>query len=92
METDDDAGRRGLGLGTVSFAVCFAAWGLISALAPRSARSSVLSASQTALLVAVPVSDGSCEFMSRATGTLGWSAAGLSWVGSSASLSLTAPP
>ena len=44
-----------LGLGTVSFAVCFAAWGLISAFAPRFRESFHLTATQTAFLVAVPV-------------------------------------
>jgi NNP family nitrate/nitrite transporter-like MFS transporter len=44
-----------LALGTVSFAVCFAAWGLISAFAPRFRELFQLTASETALLVAVPV-------------------------------------
>jgi NNP family nitrate/nitrite transporter-like MFS transporter len=44
-----------LALGTVSFAVCFAAWGLISAFAPRFREMFHLSATQTAFLVAVPV-------------------------------------
>ena len=44
-----------LALGTVSFAVCFAAWGLISAFAPRFRELFHLTASETALLVAVPV-------------------------------------
>jgi MFS transporter, NNP family, nitrate/nitrite transporter len=48
-----------LGLGTVSFAVCFAAWGLISAFAPRFREAFHLTATQTALLVAVPVLLGS---------------------------------
>jgi NNP family nitrate/nitrite transporter-like MFS transporter len=42
-------------LGTVSFTVCFAAWGLISAFAPRFRQQFHLSATQTAFLVAVPV-------------------------------------
>src|SRR5499427_6867730 len=46
---------RHLLLGTVSFTVCFAAWGLISAFAPRFRQKFHLSATQTALLVAVPV-------------------------------------
>ena len=46
---------RHLALGTISFTVCFAAWGLISAFAPRFRDVFHLSASQTALLVAVPV-------------------------------------
>src|SRR6516225_11172025 len=48
-----------LALGTFSFAVCFAAWGLISAFAPRFREAFHLSATQTAFLVAVPVLLGS---------------------------------
>ena len=44
-----------LALGTVAFAVCFAAWGLISAFAPRFRETFHLTATQTAFLVAVPV-------------------------------------
>jgi NNP family nitrate/nitrite transporter-like MFS transporter len=47
--------KRHLFLGTVSFTVCFAAWGLISAFAPRFRQQFHLSATQTAFLVAVPV-------------------------------------
>ncbi len=47
--------RRQLALGTLSFAVCFAAWGLISAFAPRFRSLYHLSTSQTAFLIAVPV-------------------------------------
>src|SRR5262245_61814130 len=50
---------RHLALGTVSFAVCFAAWGLISAFAPRFRELFALTATQTAFLVAVPVLLGS---------------------------------
>jgi NNP family nitrate/nitrite transporter-like MFS transporter len=50
---------RPLILGTLSFAVCFMAWGLISAFAPRFREMFSLSATQTALLVAVPVLLGS---------------------------------
>jgi NNP family nitrate/nitrite transporter-like MFS transporter len=42
-------------LGTVSFAVSFAVWGLISAFAPRFREMFSLSATQTAFLVAIPV-------------------------------------
>lgn len=48
-----------LTLGTFSFAVCFAAWGLISAFAPRFREVFHLTATQTAFLVAVPVLLGS---------------------------------
>ena len=51
--------RRHIALGTISFTVCFAAWGLISAFAPRFRDAFHLSASETALLVAVPVLLGS---------------------------------
>lgn len=44
-----------LTLGTISFAICFAAWGLISAFAPRFRELFHLTATQTAFLVAVPV-------------------------------------
>ena len=44
-----------LTLGTISFAICFAAWGLISAFAPRFREAFQLTATQTAFLVAVPV-------------------------------------
>src|ERR1700740_278066 len=44
-----------LALGTFSFTVCFAAWGLISAFAPRFREEFHLSATQTAFLIAVPV-------------------------------------
>ena len=50
---------RALILATVSFAMSFAAWGLIGALAPVFTDLYQLSASQTALLVAVPVLLGS---------------------------------
>ncbi|MEP6716901.1 MAG: MFS transporter, partial [Terriglobia bacterium] len=48
-----------LGLGTTSFAVCFAAWGLIAAFAPRFRDTFHLSATQAAFLVAAPVLLGS---------------------------------
>ncbi len=44
-----------LALGTFSFTACFAAWGLISAFAPRFREEFHLSATQTAFLIAVPV-------------------------------------
>src|SRR5215213_7188748 len=50
---------RHLALATLSFAVCFAAWGLISAFASRFREIFSLSATETALLVAVPVLLGS---------------------------------
>jgi NNP family nitrate/nitrite transporter-like MFS transporter len=48
-----------LALGTISFALCFAAWGLISAFAPEFRKIFQLSATQTSLLVAAPVLLGS---------------------------------
>jgi NNP family nitrate/nitrite transporter-like MFS transporter len=50
---------RPLVLATLSFALSFAAWGLVSGLAPTFAGLYRLTASQTALLVAVPVLLGS---------------------------------
>ena len=50
---------RNLGLATISFALAFAAWGLISAFAPGFRAQFGLSAQQTAFLVAVPVLLGS---------------------------------
>jgi MFS transporter, NNP family, nitrate/nitrite transporter len=44
---------------TVSFAICFAAWGLISAFAPEFRSELGLTAQSTAFLVAVPVLLGS---------------------------------
>lgn len=44
-----------LTLGTLSFVLCFAAWGLISSFAPRFRQMFHLTATQTAFLVAVPV-------------------------------------
>src|SRR5437868_4482746 len=53
------ANHRHVALGTMSFTVCFAAWGLIGAFAPRFREAFHLSASETAFLVAVPVLLGS---------------------------------
>ena len=50
---------RALVFATVSFAISFAAWGLVGGLAPIFTDLYQLSASQTALLVAVPVLLGS---------------------------------
>ena len=55
MGYPQDSQKRHLLLGTVSFTVCFAAWGLISAFAPSFRQQFHLSATQTAFLVAVPV-------------------------------------
>jgi MFS transporter, NNP family, nitrate/nitrite transporter len=50
---------RNLAYGTISFAICFAAWGLISAFASEFRRELGLTAQSTAFLVAVPVLLGS---------------------------------
>jgi MFS transporter, NNP family, nitrate/nitrite transporter len=50
---------RNLVLGTISFTICFAAWGLISAFAPAFRAELHLNASAAALLTAVPVLLGS---------------------------------
>ena len=47
--------RWPLALGTLSFAICFAAWGLVSASAPYLRGTFHLSGFQTAFLVSVPV-------------------------------------
>ncbi|HEY6970658.1 MAG TPA: MFS transporter [Candidatus Angelobacter sp.] len=46
-------------LGTISFTICFAAWGLISAFAPQFRKLFELTPSQSAVLVATPVILGS---------------------------------
>ncbi len=51
--------RRHLALGTISFTLSFAAWGLIGAFAPRFRDAFHLTESQTALLIAIPVLLGS---------------------------------
>ncbi len=55
MASGTPSSRLQLALGTASFAICFAAWGLISAFAPRFRETFHLTATQTAFLVAVPV-------------------------------------
>lgn len=56
MSTDGAApSRRHLALATVSFTVCFAGWGLVGAFGPVLRQRFALSATQGALLVAVPV-------------------------------------
>jgi MFS transporter, NNP family, nitrate/nitrite transporter len=55
LEESQNLQKRHLLLGTISFTVCFAAWGLISAFAPSFRQEFHLSATQTAFLVAVPV-------------------------------------
>lgn len=50
---------RNLALGTVSFALCFAAWGMIAAFGPAFRAELHLNARSSALLVAVPVLLGS---------------------------------
>ena len=55
----DATSARPLALATISFAVSFAAWGLVGGLASVFAGLYSLTASQTALLVAVPVLLGS---------------------------------
>ena len=51
-ENPESTQSKHLLLGTVSFTVCFAAWGLISAFAPHFRQQFRLSATQAALLVA----------------------------------------
>ena len=49
------ANTRHVALGTISFTICFAAWGLISAFAPRFRSMLHLTTAETAFLVSVPV-------------------------------------
>lgn len=55
----NSAATWNLAYGTLSFAICFAAWGLISAFAPAFRQELGLTAQTTAFLVAVPVLLGS---------------------------------
>lgn len=57
--SETPSNSRHLALATVSFAVSFAVWGLISAFAPRFRELYSLTGTQTALLVALPVLLGS---------------------------------
>jgi MFS transporter, NNP family, nitrate/nitrite transporter len=61
MTVAHDSGRanKALALATISFALSFAAWGLVGGLASTFAEFYQLTASQTGLLVAVPVLLGS---------------------------------
>jgi len=59
QDSTHDSARRPLILATISFLISFAAWGLIGGLAPTFTALYQLTASQTALLVAVPVLLGS---------------------------------
>jgi NNP family nitrate/nitrite transporter-like MFS transporter len=65
MQRDPMTGKRQarlglhLALATAAFALCFAAWGLVSAFAVRFRERLGLSATETALLVAIPVLLGS---------------------------------
>src|SRR5512145_762722 len=53
--TRDSGLARHLSLGTISFGICFAAWGLVSAFAVRFRERLQLSGTETAFLVALPV-------------------------------------
>ena len=53
--SDEQATGRHIALATVSFAVCFMAWGLVSAFAAWFRERFALTATETALLIAVPV-------------------------------------
>ena len=64
-ENPQSAQSKHLLLGTLSFTVCFAAWGLISAFAPHFRQQFHLSATQTAFLVAVPVLLGALARLQR---------------------------
>lgn len=59
MTTSHSSPGRHLFLGTISFALCFCAWGMIAAFAPQFRVELGLSATQASLLVATPVLLGS---------------------------------
>ena len=59
MQASEQSATRQLTLGTISFALCFCAWGLIGAFAPGFRAEFSLSATQTSLIVATPVLLGS---------------------------------
>lgn len=59
METSADSSKTQLTLGTISFAICFCAWGLVGAFAPGFREQFALNATQTSFLVATPVILGS---------------------------------
>src|SRR5512140_3156228 len=59
MSNDPSQSKMHLALGTISFTLCFAAWGLISAFAPEFRKIYQLTATETAALVAAPVLLGS---------------------------------
>lgn len=59
MEKSDRSSNTQLTLGTISFAVCFCAWGLVGAFAPGFRAQFSLNATQTSFLVATPVILGS---------------------------------
>lgn len=59
VSTGPTGAARHLALGTISFTLCFAAWGLISAFGPSFRAEFHLTAKAAALLIAVPVLLGS---------------------------------
>ncbi len=59
MAAERPAASRALALATLAFALCFAVWGLMAPLAPGFATALSLSATETGLLIAVPVLLGS---------------------------------
>ena len=59
MSNEPSQSKVHLALGTISFTLCFAAWGLISAFAPEFRKIYQLTATETAALVAAPVLLGS---------------------------------
>ncbi|MGB0120280.1 MAG: MFS transporter [Solirubrobacterales bacterium] len=59
METTAPGAGRNLGLATVAFALCFAAWGMIAPIAPDLEKELGLSSTQTAVMISIPVILGS---------------------------------
>ncbi len=57
--TEASGSGRNLGLATVAFALCFAAWGMLAPLAPKVQDKLDLSNTETAIMIAIPVLLGS---------------------------------
>lgn len=59
MNTTAPGAGRNLGLATIAFALCFAAWGMIAPIAPDIQDELGLSNTQTSIMIAIPVILGS---------------------------------
>lgn len=59
MDNTAPGAGRNLGLATLAFALCFAAWGMIAPIAPDIEKELDLSSTQTAIMISIPVILGS---------------------------------